>query len=77
LAESAGRNPLAAKGIPTCLHLNPQTPTVVNYIMAVARIPAGFDRVTDIRADARPRGHVATGTWFTRADAVTLRAASG
>jgi hypothetical protein len=48
LAESAQRNPLARKGIPTCLRLNPKTPTVVNYIMAVAPISRGFDRVVAI-----------------------------
>jgi hypothetical protein len=48
LAASAGKNPLSAKGIPTCLQLDPKTPTVLNYIMAVAAIPKGFDRVAAI-----------------------------
>jgi hypothetical protein len=48
LAESAGRNPLATKGIPTCLRLNPKRPTVVNYIMGVAPIPKSFDSVAAI-----------------------------
>jgi hypothetical protein len=48
LSESAGKNPLAAKGIPTCLQLNPDQPLTVNYIMAVAAIPKGFDRVKSI-----------------------------
>jgi hypothetical protein len=48
LAEATRRNPLVAKGFPTCLRLNPQTPTLVNYIMAVAPIPKGFDRVVAI-----------------------------
>jgi hypothetical protein len=48
LAESTRRNPLATRGIPTCRRLRPQTPTVVNYIMAVAAIPKGFDRVVAV-----------------------------
>jgi len=50
LAESARPNPLAKKGIPTTLKLHPQRPLVVPYIMGVAAIPAGFDRVRDIVA---------------------------
>jgi hypothetical protein len=50
LAESARKNPVSRKGFPTCLALNPKKPLVVPYIMGVARIPAGFDRVTSIRA---------------------------
>jgi hypothetical protein len=49
LAESAGRNPLSDKGFPTCLMLNPNQPLIVAYIMGVAKIPAGFDRVVSIR----------------------------
>ena len=48
LADSAGKNPIAAKGVPTCLTLSPAKPTVVPYIMGVAEIPAGFDRVNTI-----------------------------
>ena len=50
LAESAKPNPLSRRGIPTTLTLNPRTPTAINYVMAVAEIPAGFDRVKEIRA---------------------------
>jgi hypothetical protein len=50
LAESARNNPISRKGFPTCLALDPRHPLVVAYIMGVARIPAGFDRVTSIRA---------------------------
>lgn len=48
LAESAAKNPLAAKGAMTCHRLNQRKPLVVNYIMAVASIPKGFDRVATI-----------------------------
>jgi hypothetical protein len=48
LAESVKPNPLAARGHPTCHQLTPTTPLVVNYIMAVAPIPKGFDRVATI-----------------------------
>jgi hypothetical protein len=45
-----------------CRQLDPDRPLVVNYILAVAPVPAGFDRVTAIRAGDQ---------------SVTLRAASG
>jgi hypothetical protein len=50
LAEAARKNPISQKGFPTCLTLNPAKPLVVPYIMGVAGIPAGFDRVASIRA---------------------------
>lgn len=50
LAESAHQNSISARGFPTCLHLNAKKPLVVNYIMGVASIPAGFDRVESIEA---------------------------
>ena len=50
LAESARKNPISRKGFPTCLALNPKKPLVVPYIMGVAAIPAGFDRVVSIQA---------------------------
>jgi hypothetical protein len=49
LAESARPNPLSRRGIPTTLTLSPRKPTTINYILGVAEIPAGFDRVQDIR----------------------------
>jgi hypothetical protein len=48
LAESARQNPISAMGHPTCLRLDPRKPLRVPYIAGVARIPAGFDRVTSI-----------------------------
>ncbi len=50
LAESAKVNPVSRRGIPTTLTLNARKPTVVNYIVGVAAIPAGFDRVARISA---------------------------
>ena len=50
LAESARTNPISKKGFPTCLVLNARKPLAIPYIMGVARIPAGFDRVASIRA---------------------------
>ena len=52
LAESASANPVSEKGWPTCLRLERRTPLVVNYIMGVAAVPAGFDRVAAIEPDA-------------------------
>ena len=64
LADSAGPNPISAKGFPTCLKLRPRKPLVVPYIMGVVKIPAGFDRVTSIQPGPGLQ-------------AITLRAASG
>ena len=50
LAESVRPNPISAKGFPTCLTLNPRKPLAIPYIMGVAAIPRGFDRVTSIEA---------------------------
>jgi len=50
LAESARSNPLRRRGIATALRLDRSRPTTVRYIMGVAAVPAGFDRVADIRA---------------------------
>jgi hypothetical protein len=49
LAESARKNPVSQKGLRTYLSLSPKKPLVVPYIMGVAAIPAGFDRVVSIR----------------------------
>lgn len=54
LHDSATRNPLRAKGITTAHQLDPKRPLVVNYIMAVTPIPAGFQRVR--RIAVRPGG---------------------
>lgn len=62
LAESVSKNPFLKKGYPTYIKLSPRKPLVVNYIMAVATIPRGFDKVSSIRASR---------------DAVTLRSRSG
>lgn len=50
LAESAKPNAFSRRGIPTTLTLKAGKPTAVNYIIGVAAIPAGFDRVKTIRA---------------------------
>jgi hypothetical protein len=50
LAESVKPNPLNRRGIPTSITLSAKAPLAVNYIMGVAAIPAGFDRVKSIRA---------------------------
>ncbi len=48
LPESLGSNPFTKRGYQTCLQLDPKKPTTINYIMAVAAIPTGFDRVAKI-----------------------------
>ena len=64
LAAAARKNPLTAKGFPTCVPLNPKIPFIVNYVMAVAKIPKGFDQVVSITAGKDKK-------------AVTLKAKSG
>jgi len=48
LAESAQKNPLSAKGIPTCHQFNPGEALAIPYIMGVVPVPAGFGRVRSI-----------------------------
>jgi len=55
LAESVRPNPVSAKGFATCVALNPRKPLVVSYLMGVAKIPVGFDRVISIRASSNRR----------------------
>jgi hypothetical protein len=52
LAESVAPNRLNRAGLATCLQLNPRKPLSVNYIMAVAEIPRGFDVVKTVEASA-------------------------
>ncbi len=49
LKDSATPNDVNQEGIPTCLNLTPTKPLVVNTILGVAAIPAGFDRVRSIK----------------------------
>jgi hypothetical protein len=49
LAESAKPNALNRRGIPTTLALKAKQPTAIPYIVGVAEIPDGFDRVREIR----------------------------
>jgi hypothetical protein len=49
LAASARANSLSERGIPTCITLSPEQPSTINYVMAVAAIPKGFNRVASVR----------------------------
>lgn len=48
LAEAARPNPLTKLGLQTCLNLTPKKPLTVNYIMAVAIVPRGFNETKRI-----------------------------
>ena len=48
LAASAKPNALTRRGAATCVELKRRTPLIVNYVMAVARVPAGFTETTRI-----------------------------
>ena len=50
LAESVKPNALSRLGLPTVLKLSAKKPTTIAYIMGVAAIPTGFDRVKSIHA---------------------------
>ena len=49
LAASLAPNPWTAKGVPTALPLGRRKTTRIPYIMGVAAIPEGFDRVKSIQ----------------------------
>lgn len=49
LAASARANPFSRRGLRTCAQLRADRAFTVNYIMAAASVPAGFERVKDIR----------------------------
>ncbi|WCJ59317.1 hypothetical protein NXS98_16595 [Fontisphaera persica] len=67
LAQSASPNPLSRAGHPTVENLTPEMPLIIPYIMGVAPIPKGFDRVKNIE---RVRG----GIRLTAANGKTARA---
>jgi hypothetical protein len=52
LAESVASNPMQDAEIPTYVQLRADSPLTINYITAVARIPAGFDIVSSMDASA-------------------------
>ncbi len=51
LAASARANPFSTRGFPTTATLDPKRPLVVNYVMGIALIPPGFDRVASLTPD--------------------------
>jgi len=60
LAESAKSNPINRAGVPTCIQLDPKNPLTVNYIMAMAAIPKGFDIVKTIHSSANGKSVMLT-----------------
>jgi hypothetical protein len=48
IAASARPNSLSERGIPTCIILSAEQPSTINYVMAVAAIPKGFNRVASV-----------------------------
>ena len=52
LAESVKPNTISNQGYPTCCQLDPDTPLVIPYLIGIAPIPAGFDRVTRVEPAA-------------------------
>jgi hypothetical protein len=53
IAPAEKPNPVSREGFKTFSKLNPKKPTTINYIMAVAAIPRGFERVKKIIPDAQ------------------------
>jgi hypothetical protein len=64
LAESAAKNPISDRGYPTTAMLKASEPFTISYIMGIAKIPPGFDRVRSIEPGERRQQ-------------IILRAASG
>jgi len=62
LAESVKANPLSKRGFATHLKLRARTPLHVAYIMGLAAVPVGFDRVAGDQ-EVRRRHPVAIGQW--------------
>lgn len=62
IAESAGSNPIASEGLPTAVTLDPNHPTVINYITGIAAIPNGFDRVASLKPSADRKSIILTST---------------
>lgn len=60
LAESAADNPLQRAGVQTSVHLDSRHPSTVNYVVAVAAIPPGFDRVQRIEGAADSQSVILT-----------------
>ena len=54
MAESVKANDLSRKGYPTQVKLSTKKPFVVNYIMGMCAIPAGFDEVKKIVPGKKP-----------------------
>jgi hypothetical protein len=48
-SASIADNPVAAKGIPTAVELQPDSPLTVSYVFGLAATPPGFGTVADIR----------------------------
>ncbi len=66
LPEAARPNDLSRHGFRTSLALDPRRTTTVNYIMGIAAIPRGFDRVRSLRR--RPDGVTLTSAGGRRVD---------
>ena len=49
LSESVARNPISDRSHPTSVALQLEKPLTVPYIMGIAKIPPGFDRVETIK----------------------------
>jgi hypothetical protein len=49
LSTSVRSNTRSKRGIPTYIHVHPQHPTSIRYIMGVARVPRGFQKVKNVR----------------------------
>jgi hypothetical protein len=52
LAESAAKNSISERGYPTSVTLQAGEPFTISYIVGIAKIPPGFDRVKSIEAGA-------------------------
>lgn len=51
LADSVKANPATKAGFKTCMQFDPKTPSRVNVIQGVVRVPSGFGKATDAKFD--------------------------
>lgn len=61
LALSVGRNAISRAGFPTAVTLSPKTPTAINYIQGVVRVPRSFGHVRDVRFSRNRLTFIAVG----------------
>jgi len=61
LKDSAAPNPFSRQGIKTCVHLQPDKPVTISYLMGCVPVPAKFGRLKDIKPDRQGKTAILVG----------------